>query len=159
MCGVTGVIGNISAKEVHDMVSTLSHRGPDGLGLWDYKKVKLAHSRLAIRDLSPNGSQPMESSTKRYVIVFNGEIYNHSSIRKKLRDKGFNNWNGSSDTETLINAIEFWGLEEALKKIIGMFALAIWDRKKLTLSLAIDRFGEKPLYYGHYNGNFYSHQN
>ena len=154
MCGVTGVIGNISAKEVHDMVSTLSHRGPDGLGLWDYKKVKLAHSRLAIRDLSPNGSQPMESSTKRYVIVFNGEIYNHSSIRKKLRDKGFNNWNGSSDTETLINAIEFWGLEEALKKIIGMFALAIWDRKKLTLSLAIDRFGEKPLYYGHYNGNF-----
>lgn len=113
--------------------------------------MTLGHRRLAIVDLSPNGHQPMESSDRRYVIVFNGEIYNHRELRPRLKAGG--DWRGTSDTETLIEAYRAWGVE-CLKHINGMFAFAIWDRTDRTLFIARDRMGVKPLYYYEKNGTF-----
>lgn len=154
MCGITGFLGissSGSAIVVDRMASALHNRGPDDFGVWvdESAGVALAHRRLSILDLSPAGHQPMVSVSGRYVLVFNGEIYNHLELRKELTDCV---WLGHSDTETLLSAFEQWGVEATLKKSVGMFALALWDRESRTLNLARDRLGEKPLYYGWQNG-------
>jgi asparagine synthase (glutamine-hydrolysing) len=129
------------------MASTLARRGPDDSGAWvdEACGVALAHRRLSILDLSPEGHQPMPSSDGRYVIAFNGEIYNHAELRAELT--GYP-WRGHSDTEVMLAAIGRWGLEQSLTRFVGMFAFALWDREKRVLVLARDRMGEKPLYYG-----------
>ncbi|MCF8095111.1 MAG: asparagine synthase (glutamine-hydrolyzing) [Desulfobacteraceae bacterium] len=156
MCGITGFIDYSFKSDQHEvlrMADALSHRGPDAKGCelytTDHAMVGLGHRRLSIIDLSPEGHQPMTSDSGRYVICLNGEIYNFQEIRTELEDLGAApNWRGHSDTEVLLAAIEFWGLKRALQKSIGMFALALWDKKERMLSLARDRMGEKPLYYG-----------
>jgi asparagine synthase (glutamine-hydrolysing) len=131
------------------MGAAIGHRGPDSAGIWMDEKagIGLSHRRLSILDLSPAGHQPMVSSSGRYVLVFNGEIYNHVDLRSEL-NSGVAGWRGHSDTETLLEGFEVWGPEITLKKTIGMFALALWDRAGRVLTLARDRLGEKPLYYG-----------
>jgi asparagine synthase (glutamine-hydrolysing) len=141
------------------MTAAIIHRGPDDEGYWTdgAAGVALGHRRLAVIDLSPQGHQPMVSADGRLVISFNGEIYNHAAIRARLEDEGFapqGGWRGRSDTETLLQAIAAWGLEESVAQAVGMFALALWDRDTRTLSLVRDRFGEKPLYYGWVGGDF-----
>ena len=161
MCGFVGLILHKEinkikiSKIITNMNNTLFHRGPDSSGIWIDNNIALAHRRLSILDLSNAGNQPMISSNKRYVLIFNGEIYNHPSIRADLETNSQKiNWNGSSDTETLLLALECWGLEKTLKKIRGMFAFAVWDRKKKKLILVKDFVGEKPLYYGWINNDF-----
>jgi asparagine synthase (glutamine-hydrolysing) len=157
MCGI---VGYLSAREPIDegtlvrMRDTLAHRGPDGEGLWlsSSGDVGLAHRRLAIVDLSPGGHQPMYSQDGRYVIVFNGEIYNHHELRDELRGHGWT-FQSSSDTEVLLAAWQHWG-EAALDRLVGMFALAIWDQEARTLFAARDRAGEKPFFYRHANRGF-----
>ena len=107
-----------------------------------------SHNRLSILDLTETGSQPMVSNSGNLLMIYNGEIYNHLILRQELKDdNNFNNWKGTSDSETLIQAIDIWGIEKTLKKINGMFSFAIWNRQSKSLYLARDRFGEKPLYY------------
>jgi asparagine synthase (glutamine-hydrolysing) len=133
------------------MSGALQHRGPDHGGQWidDASRVALGHRRLAIVELSAAGDQPMHSASGRYVLVFNGEIYNHDDIRREVTAAGLApSWRGHSDTETLLAAVEAWGISGALERSIGMFALAVWDRGERRLSLARDRLGEKPLYLG-----------
>lgn len=158
MCGIAGywstARGSVDATAMAD---TLLHRGPDDGGAWADHDVGIAlsHRRLAIVDLSPLGHQPMASEDGRWMIVFNGEIYNHLFIRADLDAAGLApQWRGHSDTETLVAAIASWGLEETLKRSVGMFAIALWDRRERVLHLARDRFGEKPLYYGWVGGDF-----
>ena len=153
MCGITGFFSyELNRDFFHNSVSNMSnyltHRGPDDEGIWcdPNRGIALAHRRLAIVDRSSAGHQPMISECKRYYLVFNGEIYNHISIRKELPNSI--KWKGKSDSETLINGISYWGLKKTLKKIVGMFAFAIWDRDNKKLTLVRDRLGEKPLYYG-----------
>lgn len=156
MCGLAGFIkpggfNNLDSELVIEtMCSSIIHRGPDSFGLWIDQNVGIAlgHRRLSILELSDAGKQPMISFSGRYIIVFNGEIYNHNHIRARVEGSGFKNWRGNSDTETLLESIELFGLEETLKLSVGMFAFALWDNNKRILSLARDRFGEKPLYYG-----------
>lgn len=160
MCGVAGFFNPDSFDEdqglsiLNAMTNSLEHRGPDAAGTWidTSRVVALGHRRLSILDLSVTGSQPMQSSCKRFVITFNGEIYNHLSLRKELEHEIGIKWNGTSDTETLVQAISFWGLQPTLLKLRGMFAFAVWDQKLKTLSLARDPIGEKHLYYG-WQGN------
>lgn len=161
MCGVAGFLDSDSLPEgasaiAHAMADAVAHRGPDDAGVWLDREagIALAHRRLAVIDLSPAGRQPMQSASGRSVIVFNGEIYNHAELRRRLEARFPNAvaWRGRSDTETLLAAVECWGLEEALRSAAGMFAFALWDRGDGTLSLARDRMGEKPLYYGWQNG-------
>jgi asparagine synthase (glutamine-hydrolysing) len=132
------------------MADTLSHRGPDDAGVWaDIDAgIAIAHRRLSIIDLSPAGHQPMLSPCGRFVLSFNGEIYNHLALRRQLDVESAVEWRGRSDTETLLQGIAHWGLAEALTRSTGMFALALWDRESRTLALARDRMGEKPLYFG-----------
>ena len=156
MCGIAGLLitgRNTGAKVSEPLLQAMSdrviHRGPDGAGLWcsDAGDIGLVHRRLAILDLSEAGAQPMHSNCGRFVIVFNGEIYNHLDLRVALeRDQGPIAWRGHSDTETLLAGISHWGLAETLKRSYGMFALAVWDSERRTLSLARDRIGEKPIY-------------
>jgi asparagine synthase (glutamine-hydrolysing) len=138
------------------MADALAHRGPDDAGVWSDPVAGLAlvHRRLAILDLTTAGHQPMTSASGRFVLAFNGEIYNHLHLRRQLesRNQLRRPWRGHSDTETLLAAIEAWGLEAALHSSVGMFALALWDRKDRLLQLARDRFGEKPLYWGRVEG-------
>jgi asparagine synthase (glutamine-hydrolysing) len=160
MCGIAGYLGGLGYHEknahialLRRMGDRLKNRGPDSAGVWVDQTVAvgLCHRRLSIVDLSDAGSQPMESRSGRYVIVFNGEIYNHRILREELESSigaGIVYWNGSSDTETILAAIEEWGLEVTLKRSQGMFAIALWDKHTNTLFLARDRFGEKPIYYG-----------
>ena len=156
MCGLLGFLGGVAGEDgdvalLRRMSDTLIHRGPDDGGTWcdSEQRIGFGHRRLAIVDLSPAGHQPMVSASERYVIAFNGEIYNHLGIRTELEVLGpAPTWRGHSDTETLLAGIEAWGLEATLKKSIGMFAIALWDRQTHTLTLARDRMGEKPLYYG-----------
>lgn len=139
------------------MVDTLLHRGPDDAGVWaDVNAgIALAHRRLSILDLSPAGHQPMVSANGRFIIVFNGEIYNHLELRSALElGRSPTCWRGHSDTETLLAAFDVWGIEATLKRVVGMFALALWDRQARSLTLARDRLGEKPLYYG-YSGSVF----
>ena len=159
MCGIVGVIGN-GARDpalLPRMAAPITHRGPDDEGFWSDPEagVGLAHRRLSIIDLSPAGHQPMASNDGRWLLSYNGEIYNHAALRAELEQAcGPVAWRGHSDTETLIEAIAAWGIEITLQKLVGMFALALWDRRERTLSLARDRFGEKPLYYGWVAGDF-----
>lgn len=138
------------------MADAVLHRGPDDDGVWADSEagIALGHRRLAILDLSSAGYQPMASLCDRYVIVFNGEIYNHTVLREQLRAAtgGDIPWLGHSDTETLIEALRVWGIEDTLRLTSGMFAIAVWDREEQCLTLARDRFGEKPLYYGWVDG-------
>tara|TARA_Y100000992_G_scaffold302681_1_gene278329 strand:- start:6151 stop:8109 length:1959 start_codon:yes stop_codon:yes gene_type:complete len=156
MCGIVGLWINASSdyqnldELIRPMISSLGHRGPDADGLWVDDKINLAfgHRRLSILDLSSAGSQPMESIRGRYIITYNGEIYNHDQIRAKI-DKvklGYK-WKGTSDTETILAAIDVYGVKKMLDLCSGMFAMAIWDKHDKKLFLARDRFGEKPLYY------------
>ncbi len=128
------------------MAETLRHRGPDGHGSWAAGHVGLAQRRLAVIDLSPTGRQPMRSASARWVVVFNGEIYNHLELRAELARSGIT-FRGTSDTETLVEAIDAWGLVEALRRCNGMFAVAAYDTAADCLHLARDRCGEKPLYW------------
>lgn len=153
MCGVTGfwqpsgVDASQAQALVLRMAARLAHRGPDDSGAWIDAQpgIALGHRRLSIVDLSAAGHQPMVSSSGRYVIAFNGEIYNHGALRAELPQQA---WRGHSDTETLLAGIEQWGFEATLRKAIGMFAIALWDCEQRQLTLARDRLGEKPLYYG-----------
>jgi asparagine synthase (glutamine-hydrolysing) len=137
------------------MGAVLSRRGPDGGDVWFDGGLALVHRRLAILDLSPAGHQPMHSACGRYVLVFNGEIYNHTELHANLAVQGrAPAWRGHSDTEVLLAAIAAWGLATTLQRCRGMFALALWDRQQRELVLARDRIGEKPLYYGRVAGSF-----
>lgn len=158
MCGIAGVLGSTwanSAQTLRAMGDALAHRGPDDAGAWIDPGfgIGLAHRRLAIVDLSTAGSQPMHSRDHRFSISFNGEIYNHVALRKELVAAGCHEWRGHSDTEVLLNAIEFWGIEGALRRSNGMFAVALWDKTEQELVLARDRTGEKPLYVGWIGGD------
>ena len=155
MCGITGLwpvqITSPLAPIVDNMAAALASRGPDAAGSWvdDKGGIALGHQRLSILDLSPAGHQPMHSACARYVLAFNGEIYNQVQLRAELESAGLAPaWRGHSDTESLLAAIAVWGLEQTLHRCVGMFAIALWDRQACTLQLARDRFGEKPLYYG-----------
>ena len=139
------------------MALAIQHRGPDDAGVWASVQtgIALGHRRLSIIDLSPAGHQPMQSASGRFVVAFNGEIYNHLELRAELQSTAtVPAWRGHSDTETLLAAFEQWGVEATLQKTVGMFAIALWDERERTLHLARDRFGEKPLYYGWVNGAF-----
>jgi asparagine synthase (glutamine-hydrolysing) len=161
MCGLAGFIGGNWSSEgaarqtLAAMARSLRHRGPDHNDVWldSQSRVGLAHDRLAIIDVSAAGNQPMHSHSDRYVIAYNGEIYNHADIRDELAAAGYAcNWRGHSDTETVLAAIETWGIRGALERSRGMFALALWDKAHRSLTLARDRVGEKPLYYGRQGG-------
>ena len=159
MCGIAGIIGDgaRSLDLVRRMAEPIAHRGPDDQGMWNDAEagIALVHRRLSIIDLSPAGHQPMMSNDGRWVISYNGEIYNHGELRRQIEQaRGPTAWRGHSDTETLVEAIACWGLAETLSRSVGMFALALWDRGERSLSLARDRFGEKPLYYGWVGGDF-----
>jgi asparagine synthase (glutamine-hydrolysing) len=133
------------------MNSAISHRGPDNNGTWSDKNsgIVLGHQRLSVIDLSVAGNQPMKSNSDRFILTYNGEVYNHLEIRKELEKSNKSvKWRGNSDTETLLEAIDFWGIETTLKKIDGMFAFGLWDQKTRSLTLVRDRIGEKPLYFG-----------
>lgn len=150
MCGITGFWdGKTKDKDriVQAMADCIIYRGPDDSGAWSdlTSGLALAHRRLSILDLSPAGHQPMISACGRFILVFNGEIYNHNDLRTKLPDVF---WRGHSDTETLLAGFTYWGVKETICKTVGMFALAVWDKRERKLILARDRVGEKPLYYG-----------
>jgi len=152
MCGITGFWGGAPEAGIAErMARRIKTRGPDDAGVWtdDVAHLVLAHRRLSILDLSPAGHQPMHSPCGRYVLVYNGEIYNHQDLRAELeREDGALNWRGHSDTETLLAAMRHWGVQGALERLNGMLAFALWDAAERTLFLARDRMGEKPLYYG-----------
>lgn len=156
MCGLSGFMGGggdpaASEAVLQKMGETLFHRGPDSGGYW-YRaehQIGLAHRRLSILDPSPQGHQPMVSASGRFVLVFNGEIYNHLNLRKELLATGNPiSFKGHSDTETLLACFEAWGVKNTLVRAVGMFAIAMWDQRDQQLMLARDRLGEKPLYYG-----------
>ncbi len=156
MCGVSGLFAPgvpSTAETLSDiaarMAGTLVHRGPDAGDIWvdAIAGIALGHRRLAIIDLSPHGLQPMHSPCGRYVISFNGEVYNFRALRQELEPLG-HAFRGHSDTEVMLAAIREWGVEGAVRRFIGMFAFALWDRKDRRLSLVRDRLGIKPLYYG-----------
>lgn len=155
MCGFAGFVGGAALDErtLQQMASMIVHRGPDDSGIWidQSAAVGLAHRRLSILDLSQEGHQPMVSPSGRFVMAFNGEIYNHKSLRTELTVEGAR-FSGHSDTEVLLSAIEQWGVRQALRRAAGMFAITLYDRSERRLSLIRDRMGEKPLYYG-WQGN------
>jgi asparagine synthase (glutamine-hydrolysing) len=162
MCGIAGVIFQESVNSedrralVCGMVQALRHRGPDDQGYWtdEQGRAALGHCRLAIIDLTPEGHQPRVSRDGRYVMVFNGEIYNYLELRQELERSGVR-FQGNSDTEVLLEATAYWGLEQTLPRLVGMFALALWDNQKQALLLVRDRAGKKPLYYVAERGRFY----
>ena len=183
MCGIVGFFTpkgfehDKASAILEKMTETVKHRGPDDSGRWldSDTGIALGHRRLSILDLSTAGHQPMKSLSGRFVLALNGEIYNHQEIRVELEcycnpvplnsnsshpnllpngDKTKINWRGYSDTETLLEGFETWGIEATLKKTVGMFAIALWDREDSMLTLARDRMGEKPLYYGFQNETF-----
>jgi len=160
MCGVAGcfesgpgTVPQMLVKRVTAMGTAIAHRGPDDADVWcdAGAGIGLAHRRLAVVDLSAAGHQPMRSHDERFVVAYNGEIYNTGELRRDLqRVAGFSSWRGHSDTEVLLEAIAAWGVKSALQRTVGMFAFALWDRRDRRLTLARDRVGEKPLYYGRF---------
>ncbi len=156
MCGLVGYLGpglDDPQAALGRAARAIAHRGPDDHGIWSDRSgpIALAHRRLSILDLSPAGHQPMASANGRWIIVFNGEIYNHVELRDRLAAEpgaAPPAWRGHSDTEILLAAFDAWGIERTLAAAIGMFAFALWDREERRLHLARDRLGEKPLYYG-----------
>jgi asparagine synthase (glutamine-hydrolysing) len=162
MCGITGFIERDSPRDtdrlaalIRDMTDTMVHRGPDSSGTWlDAERgVALGHRRLSIRDLSPAGHQPMVSACERYSIVYNGEVYSHEEMRADLEHAG-HRFRGTSDTEVILAGCVEWGVEETARRLIGMFAFALYDRRERRLSLVRDRVGIKPLYWGNFPGLF-----
>ena len=162
MCGIVGLLDPRAARPapeserlVANMATALEARGPDGHGVWSDEAagITLGHRRLSILDLSEHGAQPMRSADGRYVLTYNGEIYNHRELIADLAAAGVH-LRGHSDTEALVEAISRWGLDATLERIDGMFAFGLWDRHERRLTLARDRMGEKPLYYGHVHGEF-----
>ncbi len=159
MCGIAGLCGSgrDGEENIKRMTARLHHRGPDSGDIWNSERdlVWLGHRRLSIRDLSQNGSQPMVSKSGRFVIVYNGEIYNADKLADRLIKEGLvSGFRGTSDTEVLLEAIEHLGIGETLRFCKGMFALAVYDMETHEICLARDRIGEKPLYYGFVNGSF-----
>lgn len=154
MCGIAGYISARGRTDTDAdriamrMCEQIASRGPDDFGTWvaPEQGVALGHRRLSVVDLSPQGHQPMHSACGRFVIVFNGEIYNHLELRQRLGND--RPWRGHSDTETILACFASWGIETTLSRLVGMFAFAVWDRSSATLTLARDRMGEKPLYVG-----------
>lgn len=161
MCGITGFLeaGTSSRSDkralLQAMTDRLGHRGPDAAGYWQSADgvANLGHRRLSIIDLTPTGAQPMVSADARYILTYNGEIYNFNDLRTELVAAGVV-FRGTSDTEVLVEAVARWGLEATLPRLNGMFAFALWDERDQVLSLARDRFGEKPLYYCRHGGVF-----
>jgi asparagine synthase (glutamine-hydrolysing) len=162
MCGIAGIL-DTSATTAADflacrasaMGTAIAHRGPDDADVWcdAGAGIALAHRRLAVVDLSAAGHQPMRSHDERFVIAYNGEIYNTAELRRALaQTPGFSGWRGHSDTEVLLEAVAAWGVKPALQRLVGMFAFALWDRREKRLMLARDRIGEKPLYYAQFGG-------
>ncbi len=154
MCGIAGFLTSGQSRidfapTLERMAAAIEHRGPDDSGVWHDQAhgIGLAHRRLSILDLSPLGHQPMVSKSGRFVMVFNGEIYNFSVLKAELQARG-HQFKGGSDTEVLLAAFEEWGIERTFQNAIGMFAIAMWDRREHQLILSRDRFGEKPLYFG-----------
>jgi asparagine synthase (glutamine-hydrolysing) len=162
MCGIAGIVdlsrrthADVMNATVSAMADTLRHRGPDDSGSWVAAEagVALGHCRLAIVDLSPTGHQPMLSRCERYVLVYNGEIYNFEELRRELEERG-HSFRGHSDTEVLLAACTEWGIDRAVRRLLGMFAFALWDRTARTLTLVRDRLGIKPLYWGRFGDIF-----
>ena len=159
MCGITGIINlnnqRIDESVISSMTDAIAHRGPDSGGVWFESEtgVGFAHRRLSIVDLSPEGAQPMHSSSGRYTITYNGEIYNFSELRSELIALGVA-FRGTSDTEVLLAGIEQWGIENTITRCNGMFAFGLWDARDRVLHLVRDRVGVKPLYYGWIGGCF-----
>lgn len=160
MCGITGFWNGprgFQGCHLGAMVEELAHRGPDDRGHWTDPAagIALGHRRLSIIDLSAAGHQPMASPSGRFVAIYNGEIYNHRDLRADLEQgDAAPSWRGHSDTETLLAGFDRWGIVPTLKRLNGMFAMAVWDRRAQRLTLARDRLGEKPLYYGRSNNTF-----
>ena len=156
MCGIAGFLGRASRDQLNDyvlrMANTLAHRGPNDSGVWidENQGVALSHRRLSILDLSSSGHQPMISHSSRYVISFNGEIYNHHELRSLCPNLS---WRGSSDTETIVALFDLFGTDKTFLLLRGMFSLAVWDKKNKSLILARDPLGEKPLYYSAFKKN------
>lgn len=158
MCGFTGYLSSSFIDKVpnnesiiHEMTRSLIHRGPDSEGFWkdSSERIVMGFRRLAILDTSSNGNQPMISNNGQFVIVFNGEIYNHLILRKEIEHiKKDHKWSGGSDTETILCGFELWGINETIQKCTGMFGFAVWCKKNKELVLGRDRLGEKPVYYG-----------
>ena len=161
MCGITGFWGEPETEgavlrlRVSHMAQRMAHRGPDDADEWVDEQcgIGLGFRRLAIVDLSPAGRQPMESASGRYIIIFNGEVYNFATVRVELEGLG-HRFRGGSDTEVLLAAVEEWGLVRAIERFVGMFGFALWDREERALHLVRDRLGIKPLYYGWLAGSF-----
>ena len=158
MCGVAGILDRRSADlrpAIGRMVRALHHRGPDASGTWVHEQngLALGHARLSIMDLSSEGSQPMVSESGRYVLTYNGEVYNFRELRREL-DRLGHRFRGQSDTEVVLAAFDEWGVEKSLDRFVGMFAFGVWDNVERRLSLGRDRLGKKPLYYGWIDGTF-----
>ena len=157
MCGLVGFLGGdfsnnkLCTDTLQKMSDKIINRGPDSAGIWidGNSKIGLAHRRLAVLDLSPAGHQPMVSGAKRYVIAYNGEIYNSAEIKSELMNiKPSIIWRGHSDTEVILAGFDAWGIKKTVSRMTGMFAISVWDNELKQLSLIRDRLGEKPLYYG-----------
>jgi len=157
MCGIAGFLdtsgqrSDLSLLEIAQRMShALAHRGPDDEGHWadPAAGIALGFRRLSIIDVSPTGHQPMVSASGRFVVVFNGEIYNYGELRAELLRNFGSQLRGTSDTEVMLLGFDSWGVEQTLRRLNGMFAIAVWDRAESTLFLSRDRLGEKPLYYG-----------
>ncbi|MDP1590328.1 MAG: hypothetical protein Q8M07_21425, partial [Prosthecobacter sp.] len=156
MCGIAGFFTPSKSRPAHEMNAIVTAmtdaiilRGPDDSGAWvdSASGIALGHRRLSVLDLSPLGHQPMTSSDGRFIIVFNGEVYNFQDLRAELEKHG-HIWRGHSDTEIMLAAFRQWGVVQATKRFNGMFAFAVWDKQERVLHLGRDRLGEKPLYYG-----------
>ncbi|MBI96910.1 asparagine synthase (glutamine-hydrolyzing) [bacterium] len=156
MCGITGLL-NIDGRPVSEellvkMTDSISHRGPDGEGVWIERNVGLGHRRLSVIDIGDGGKQPMHSNDKRWILTYNGEIYNYKELKLELINKGFN-FKTRTDTEVVLNSLINWGTD-AISKFNGMFAFALWDRLEQKLLIARDRYGIKPIYYAFQDNKF-----